>query len=88
MRKANVLKKGFCLLSRDPASTKRMDVLTLPANRCPKEDLIVIGIASGNFLETVVKYFMLLSENVLLGSCPVFSSSLWTDCSSSCLVLK
>jgi hypothetical protein len=54
----------------------------------PQEDFIVIGTASENFLETVVKYFMLLSKNVLLGWCPVFASSLWTDCSSPRLALK
>lgn len=48
----------------------------------PQEDLIVIGTVSENFLETVVKYFMLLSKNVLLGWCPVSASSLWTNCSS------
>lgn len=37
----------------------------------PQEDFIVIGTASENVLETVVKYFMLLSKNVLLGLCPV-----------------
>lgn len=45
----------------------------------PQEDFIVTGTASENVLETVVKYFMLLSKNVLLGWCPVW---LWTDCSS------
>lgn len=58
-----------------------------PCKRGAQEDFVVIGTASETS-GTVVKYFMLLSKTVLLGSCPVFSSSLWTDCSSSCLVLK
>lgn len=37
----------------------------------PQEDFTVTGTASENFLETVVKHFVLLSKNKRLGWCPV-----------------